>query len=50
MQPLFDRLMRVLTDAKSRYNKIEIRNSNIPLELHHIAVHTAQRATLQAGS
>ena len=37
MQPLFDRLMRVLMDAKSRYSKkIEIRTPNIPLEPHHM--------------
>ena len=51
MQPLFDRLMRVLTDAKSRYSKkIEIRTPNIPLEQHHITVRTAQRTILRAGS
>ena len=51
MQPLFERLMRVLTVAKSRYSKkIEIRTPNIPLETHHITVRTAQRTTLRAGS
>ena len=51
MQPLFDRLMRVLTEAKSRYSKkIEIRTPNISLEPHHTTVRTAQRTTLQAGS